>query len=578
MHPPNIRSLVGNQGLLPASNKSGKISLAHLPMREPSASTIGFGTVVWRIWPAVLLHTVFATIIVVVSRKTNVDLGIPNVLLTLLGVVIGFVISLRVSSGYVYWWGRCAWSDIIKTSRTMSRLAWIHVPPRITKPNGNAPIPREEIGQSMREKRIALELIEAFAVAVKHYVRGELGIYYEDLYPVVRPFHEHHPHTHAEGTPPPVNPPGGNRRTPKRQHSIESYSQLPSGQLRTSASFSRTTNSRQSSLPSVSRQSTLLQPEDPIITPINSYGATSKGLAFSASRTSLVSSNSSLDEEREPLLPSAIIGPQTGASADLIPFRTVIGNFASAINPLNWWRAWRANWREGFEGNDQAGGVGIQWGHPDLEHGSSPSAEAHPDGPNHHHHKHRRAARQTHTEAGKHRPRVAGDGENLPLEIVRCMSEWLSILEARGTVGGNALGGLYGCVAAYEDILCTLERILTTPLPYVYSVHISTVWLYLLFLPFQLADDFNWYTIPGTAVAAFFYLGFIAAGDEIEQPFGYDENDLDLDLFCRDVVQVDLHTLMITPFPNAPTGSHHGDIEINEASTVVDVSLGRHHV
>jgi len=42
-----------------------------------------------------------------------------------------------------------------------------------------------------------------------------------------------------------------------------------------------------------------------------------------------------------------------------------------------------------------------------------------------------------------------------------------------------------------------------------------TVWLYLLFLPFQLAKDFNWYTIPGTAVAAFFYLGFIAAGSSL---------------------------------------------------------------
>jgi ion channel-forming bestrophin family protein len=55
------------------------------------------------------------------------------------------------------------------------------------------------------------------------------------------------------------------------------------------------------------------------------------------------------------------------------------------------------------------------------------------------------------------------------------------------------------------------------------------------------------------------------------------QNDLDLDLFCREVIQADLHTLTITPFPNAPTGSHHADYEINEASTVVDVSLGRHH-
>lgn len=28
-------------------------------------------------------------------------------------------------------------------------------------------------------------------------------------------------------------------------------------------------------------------------------------------------------------------------------------------------------------------------------------------------------------------------------------------------------------------------------------------------------------TVPGVAVASFLYLGFIAAGEEIEQPFGY---------------------------------------------------------
>ena len=48
----------------------------------------------------------------------------------------------------------------------------------------------------------------------------------------------------------------------------------------------------------------------------------------------------------------------------------------------------------------------------------------------------------------------------------------------------------------------------------------STVWLYLFFLPFQLVPQFAWYTIPGVAIAAFIYLGFLAAGEEIEQPFG----------------------------------------------------------
>ena len=48
----------------------------------------------------------------------------------------------------------------------------------------------------------------------------------------------------------------------------------------------------------------------------------------------------------------------------------------------------------------------------------------------------------------------------------------------------------------------------------------STVWVYLFFLPFQLVSQFGYYTIPGVAIAAFMYLGFIAAGEEIEQPFG----------------------------------------------------------
>jgi ion channel-forming bestrophin family protein len=107
-----------------------------------------------------------------------------------------------------------------------------------------------------------------------------------------------------------------------------------------------------------------------------------------------------------------------------------------AVNPVNWWRSWRSNWREGFEGNDEAGGVGIHWGESHLEAGNGPSSPTNGP-PNPAHHKHRRAARQTHEHDGKHRPRVAGDGENLPLEIVRCMSEWLSVLETRGTTSGS---------------------------------------------------------------------------------------------------------------------------------------------
>jgi putative membrane protein len=86
------------------------------------------------------------------------------------GVVIGFVISYRAMSGYDrYWMGRIAWSDIVKNSRTLSRLIWFHVPLRIKPVTANAPLDldADEVAkQVMAEKRQALNLIEACVLSV----------------------------------------------------------------------------------------------------------------------------------------------------------------------------------------------------------------------------------------------------------------------------------------------------------------------------------------------------------------------------------------------------------------------------
>ncbi|KAF8871274.1 Bestrophin, RFP-TM, chloride channel-domain-containing protein, partial [Gymnopilus junonius] len=96
-----------------------------------------------------------------------------------------------------------------------------------------------------------------------------------------------------------------------------------------------------------------------------------------------------------------------------------------------------------------------------------------------------------------------------------------------------------------------------------------TVWIYLFFLPFQLVTQFQYYTIPGVAIAAFIYLGFLAAGEEIEQPFGYDHNDLDLDLFCHSIIHNELKQLRTTPCLNAYFGP--------ESKPLQQPVEGRHH-
>ncbi|KIO25155.1 hypothetical protein M407DRAFT_25481, partial [Tulasnella calospora MUT 4182] len=76
--------------------------------------------------------------------------------------------------------------------------------------------------------------------------------------------------------------------------------------------------------------------------------------------------------------------------------------------------------------------------------------------------------------------------------------------------------------------------------------------LYLLFLPLEIYSAFKWLTIPCTVFACFLYIGFLEIGQEIENPFNYDENDLDLDLFCLQI-QRELAEITAHPAPD-PSG------------------------
>jgi len=493
----------------------------------------------------VLLHTLFAAAVVTISFKTKYRLQIPNVMLTVLGVVIGFVISYRASSGYDrYWMGRTCWSDIIRDSRTMGRLIWFHVPPLLSAKtpeeiqSGTLNRTKQEMMQVMAEKRLALDLVEAFAFALKHHVRGELGIYFEDLYHLVRPLHDHeHPPAHtrkvhtATATTSALAP-------PRKAHRISTQPATPQAQ------------------PSPATPAAPL-PEflgDPVIPPVNAYGtfetpsrASSRHyLPHAHSSTSLRSQSSqSVHSQHQPLMPSTQPeheGVMNKVSGDLIPFMSYFYLFRRKLMSG---RSPDPSDSTAAEEDDEDG-LQREW-----------------SGPVH-------SMKVGHS---KRRPRVAGDGENLPLEIVRCLSEWYSVLEDRGTVAGTSLSLMITYLTNFEENLSALEKILTTPLPLVYAVHIKhTVWIYLFFLPFQLIGEFGWYTIPGVCIAAFIYLGFLAAGQEIEQPFAYDDNDLDLDLFCREIIHADVEHLRTSPCLNAYLGSSHPHPTRRKSMTVAEVS------
>ena len=85
-----------------------------------------------------------------------------------------------------------------------------------------------------------------------------------------------------------------------------------------------------------------------------------------------------------------------------------------------------------------------------------------------------------------------------------------------------------------SHVLAGCERIKTTPLPFAYALLLHrTAHAFCLMLPFALAPALGWWTMAVSLLVAYTFFGLDALGDELEDPFGDDPNDLPLDAMSR---------------------------------------------
>ena len=105
-------------------------------------------------------------------------------------------------------------------------------------------------------------------------------------------------------------------------------------------------------------------------------------------------------------------------------------------------------------------------------------------------------------------------------------------------------GRIDPCLAvAVDDTLSAMaaaaaacERIKGTPIPFSYTLLLHrTAYLYCFLLPFGLVDSIGFMTPFVVGIVAYTFFGLDALGDEIEEPFGIDDNDLPLDAICRTI-------------------------------------------
>lgn len=122
---------------------------------------------------------------------------------------------------------------------------------------------------------------------------------------------------------------------------------------------------------------------------------------------------------------------------------------------------------------------------------------------------------------------------NPPLEIAFWIEDYLHEQYERNCLDVYQLTAMKELLNSMIDVLGGCERILKTPIPLAYAIHLKQLLLlYCLALPFQMVNDLTWGTGPVVALISFTLFGIEEIGIEIENPFGHDTNDLPLDNIC----------------------------------------------
>jgi putative membrane protein len=118
---------------------------------------------------------------------------------------------------------------------------------------------------------------------------------------------------------------------------------------------------------------------------------------------------------------------------------------------------------------------------------------------------------------------------NPPVAILQELGERLLYARRRGWIDPLYVAVLEASLKELTDLQGACERIKGTPIPFSYTVLLHRiVAVYCTLLPFGLVETIKWMTPVVVTFVSYALLGLDAVGDEIEQPFGMETNDLPL--------------------------------------------------
>lgn len=114
-----------------------------------------------------------------------------------------------------------------------------------------------------------------------------------------------------------------------------------------------------------------------------------------------------------------------------------------------------------------------------------------------------------------------------PNQIAKTIMAKLNELYVAGKLTGDQLIILNAEAQSFTDICGACERIKNTPIPFSYSAFIKKfIFAYVITLPFGYVFQLGYYVIPVVVFIFYVLASLELIAEEIEEPFGYDPNDL----------------------------------------------------
>lgn len=122
------------------------------------------------------------------------------------------------------------------------------------------------------------------------------------------------------------------------------------------------------------------------------------------------------------------------------------------------------------------------------------------------------------------------------LWIILALREKLQVLRGKGVMDSLELSMLNQNLDRLVDSLGACERIKNTPIPFSYSLFIKKfIFIYVITMPLAFVELFGYYSAFISTFVFYALVSMEVLAEEIEDPFGKDENDLPTDTLSETI-------------------------------------------